>query len=227
MDAPSSSLGTAKEYKSGRDPPSLSLLTIAMSGTSNTQNKTASSASIGTKLKGGVQVAKGLGDSVRGTTFAAIDTVEKRDSSVNDEIARRGRMEIEQGIAMIKGRPVDTAAIDAHKTTQTNSSLQGWGSGINGANPNATENQTGFPAPKGPEYAQNSIANNAKTDLGRGSNAYSANASEQPPQYPIPGAGGPPPGGMGQTHPTQMGVNRPDALVGEQGYQQRRDADQV
>jgi hypothetical protein len=75
--------------------------------------------------RGGVQVAKGLGDSVRGTTFAAIDTVEKRDSSVNDEIARRGRMEIEQGIAMIKGRPVDTAAIDAHKTTQTNSSLQG------------------------------------------------------------------------------------------------------
>lgn len=39
-----------------------------------------------------------------------------------------------------------------------------------------------------------STANNAKTDLGRGSNAYSANASEQPPQYPIPGAGGPPPG---------------------------------
>jgi hypothetical protein len=34
-------------------------------------------------------------------------------------------------------------------------------------------------------------------------------------------------GGMGQTHPTQMGVNRPDAMVGEQGYQQRRDADQV
>lgn len=51
MDAPSSSLGTAKEYKSGRDPPSPTLLTIAMSGTSNTQNKTASSASIGTKLK--------------------------------------------------------------------------------------------------------------------------------------------------------------------------------
>jgi hypothetical protein len=79
--------------------------------------------------RGGVQVAKGLGDSVRGTTFAAIDSVEQRDSSINDEIARRGRMEIEQGIAMIKGRPFDTTTLDAHNTTTNNSgpggSLQG------------------------------------------------------------------------------------------------------
>ncbi|KAJ7914092.1 hypothetical protein B0H13DRAFT_451985 [Mycena leptocephala] len=129
-----------------------------MTSTTNTQNKTSSSASIGTKLKGGVQVAKGLGDSVRGTTFAAIDSVEQRDSSINDEIARRGRMEIEQGIAMIKGRPFDTTTLDAHSTTTNNSgpggSLQGWGSGINGGNPNATTNTTGFPAPTGQEYAQ-------------------------------------------------------------------------
>ncbi|KAF8209159.1 hypothetical protein K438DRAFT_1930074 [Mycena galopus ATCC 62051] len=193
-----------------------------MAGTTNTQNKTSSSASIGTKLKGGVQVAKGLGDSVRGTTFAAIDTVEQRDSSINDEIARRGRMEIEQGIAMIKGRPTNTATTD-------NSSLQGWGSGINGANPNATTNPTGFPAPRGQEYAQNSTTANMKSDLGRSENAYSGNA-QQPPQYPM--SGGPSPqdykAGLGQTHPTQMG-NRPttDAMAGEQNYQQRQDADQA
>ncbi|KAJ6459956.1 hypothetical protein C8R45DRAFT_1030169, partial [Mycena sanguinolenta] len=140
--------------------------------------------------RGGVQVARGLGDSVRGTTMAAIDTVEHRDSSVNDDIARRGRMEIEQGIAMIKGRPVDTSTMDGQNRMNTNSSLQGWGSGINGANPNATTNPTGFPAPPGQEYAQNSTTANMKSDLGRAPNAYSGNA-EQPPQYPV--SGGPPP----------------------------------
>jgi hypothetical protein len=74
-------------------------------------------------------VAKGLGDSVRGTTFGAIDSVENRDSSVNDEIARRGRLEIEQGIAMIKGRPVDnTTGSGSHNTanqTGPGNSLQG------------------------------------------------------------------------------------------------------
>ncbi|KAJ7628004.1 hypothetical protein DFH06DRAFT_1141502 [Mycena polygramma] len=197
----------------------------------NTQNKSPS-VSLGTKLKGGVQVAKGLGDTVRGTAFGAVDSVEKRDSSINDEIARRGRAEIEEGIAMIKGRPVNTATPGAHNSTTANNngpgeSLQGWGSGINGGNANATMNATGFPAPQGQEYAQNSTT--AKTDLGRGPNAYNGSNTQPPPEYPTPG--GPPPqdfkGGMGQTHPTQMG-NRPatDVPVGEQGYQQRQDADE-
>ncbi|KAJ7106658.1 hypothetical protein C8R44DRAFT_858229 [Mycena epipterygia] len=204
-----------------------------MTSTTNTQPKTSSSAGIGMKLKGGVQVAKGLGDSVRGTTMGAIDTVEKRDSSLNDEIARRGRTEIENGIAMIKGHPVDTTAIGSQNANVNHNgpsnSLQGWGSGINGGNANATTNSAGFQPPRGQEYAQNSTTTNSnmKSDLGRGANAYSGNA-EQPPQYPSPG--GPPPqdykGGMSYSNPTQQG-NRPttDAMVGEQGYQQRQDAD--
>ncbi|KAJ6474544.1 hypothetical protein DFH09DRAFT_1218086 [Mycena vulgaris] len=207
-----------------------------MASTQTPQTKSSTSAGIGTKLKGGVQVAKGLGDSVRGTTMGAIDTVEHRDSSLNDEMARRGRMEIEQGIAMIKGHPVDTTVVgspnaSAHQNGPGNS-LQGWGSGINGANADATANSAGFPPPKGPEYAQNSTTagNNMKTDLGRGSNAYSGN-DQQPPQYPVPG--GPPPqeykAGMTASNPTQMG-NRPttdSTPVGAQGYQHRQDADQV
>ncbi|KAJ6532177.1 hypothetical protein DFH09DRAFT_1326301 [Mycena vulgaris] len=52
-------------------------------------------------------------------------------------MARRGRVEIEQGIAMIKGHPIDTAVVgspnaSAHQNAPGNS-LQGWGSGINGA----------------------------------------------------------------------------------------------
>ncbi|KAK7042036.1 hypothetical protein R3P38DRAFT_2888227 [Favolaschia claudopus] len=189
-----------------------------MSGTNtNSQNKSSSSASIGTKFKGGVQVAKGLGDTVQGTTLAAMNSIEHGDPSLHEEQIRRGRTEIENGIAMIKGHPA--------AATNNNPSLQGWGSGINGANPNATTNATGFPAPGGKEYAQNSTtANAANSDLGRGPNAYSGNA-DQPP-YSTPG--GPTTGGMGNTHPTQMG-GRPTtgAMVGEQDYQQRQDADQA
>ncbi|KAJ7747161.1 hypothetical protein DFH07DRAFT_942464 [Mycena maculata] len=163
-----------------------------MSASTNSSNVT--SPSIGTKLKcmpsrvqivtaGGVQVAKGLGDSVRGTTMGAIDTVEHRDSSINDEIARRGRMEIEQGIAMIKGRPLDPASQNI-----TNNTGSGAGSGINGANTNATTNSTGFAPQKGQEYAQNSTSNNMHSDLGRGPNAYSGNAD------PANGAGNSLPG---------------------------------
>ncbi|KAJ6546229.1 hypothetical protein DFH09DRAFT_1321152 [Mycena vulgaris] len=74
--------------------------------------------------------------------MGAIDTVEHRDSSLNDEMAQRGRMGIEQGIAMIKGHPVDTAVVgspnaSAHQNGPGNS-LQGWESGINETNTDAT-----------------------------------------------------------------------------------------
>ncbi|KAJ7722389.1 hypothetical protein B0H16DRAFT_357423 [Mycena metata] len=209
-----------------------------MSSTNTQPKSSSSSASVGTKLKGGVQVAKGMADTVRGTTGAAIDSIEKRDSSLNDDMVRRGRAEIEQGISMIKGHTADTTPVGAHNATGNNNgpggSLQGWGSGINGGNTNATTNTTGFPPPKGQEYAQNSTTANANanmnSDLGRGPNAYSGgNVDQQPPQYPNPG-GAPPQDykGMGYTNPTQMG-NRPvgDAMVGEQGYQQRQNADQT
>ncbi|KAJ6628619.1 hypothetical protein B0H10DRAFT_1990581 [Mycena sp. CBHHK59/15] len=176
-----------------------------MTSTTQAHKKTSNSVSVETKLKGGVRVAKGLGDNVRGTTMGAIDTVEHRDSSVNDEIARRGRMEIEQGIAMIKGRPVDARdppEIGHHNVTAASNngpgnSLQGRGSGINGGNSNATTNAVGFPPPKGQEYAQNSsVSGNMKSDLDRGANADS-DKMEQPPQYPSPG-GPPPHDGRGQ-----------------------------
>ncbi|KAJ7088750.1 hypothetical protein B0H15DRAFT_930833 [Mycena belliarum] len=170
-----------------------------MTSTTPNSQQPKPSGGIGMKIKGGVQVAKGLGDTVRGSTMGATDSVEHRDSSVNDEIARRGRVEIEEGIAMIKGRaPNPTASAGApgaqHGTAQLahtgpGNSLQGqgWGTGINGGNADATTHTTGFPPPKGAEYAQNSTtANaNARTDLGHGPNAHTgAGADSQLPQYP-------------------------------------------
>ncbi|KAJ7344018.1 hypothetical protein DFH08DRAFT_1081327 [Mycena albidolilacea] len=61
-----------------------------------------------------------------------------------------------------------------------NSSLQGWGSGINGANANATTNATGFPPPKGQEYAQNSTtANNNAMSRDEPRDGANSSSSEQ------------------------------------------------
>ncbi|CAK5272722.1 unnamed protein product, partial [Mycena citricolor] len=173
--------------------------------TNNNSDAPNTKVSIGTKFKGGAKVAQGLGDTIRGTTMGAIDAVERRDSAANDEMGLAG--------ARVNNGPGE--------------SLQGWGSGINGANPEATTNATGFAPPKGAEYAQNSTTN-APSDLGRGPNAYSGNNTNQPPTYP---AGGPPVhdyksadgGAMGYTSPTQMG-NRPQNDVGESEYEARREA---
>ncbi|KAF7326123.1 hypothetical protein MKEN_00463800 [Mycena kentingensis (nom. inval.)] len=148
--------------------------------TSNANTHSSGAGGIGTKVKGGIKVAQGVGNTVRGTTFGAIDTVEHRDSHINDEIARRGRMEIEEGIAMIKGRPVQpgTAAATATTGAGPGNSLQGWGGGINGANPEVATNSTGFPPPRGQEYVQNSTTA-----------AHPAHTTEpQPPVYPNGGA---------------------------------------
>ncbi|KAF7319203.1 hypothetical protein HMN09_00257000 [Mycena chlorophos] len=162
---------------------------------SSTNQNNGNKPSLSTKVKGGTKVAQGLNNNIRGTTMAAIDAVEKRDSSANDALARRGRMEMEQGIAMIKGRPVNAGT---GAGMGPGDSLQGWGSGINGANPDATVNSTGFPPPRGQEYAQNSTTTSSNPN--------------QPPSYPNPhGAYGDEdkgPSGMGYINPTQMG-NRP------------------
>ncbi|KAJ7289438.1 hypothetical protein C8J57DRAFT_1459439 [Mycena rebaudengoi] len=163
------------------------------------QTSTKSSAGIGTKLKGGVQVAKGLGDTVRGTTMGAVDAVEHRDSSVNDEIARRGRMEIEDGIAMIKGHPVANRPkpeVGAHNATATHDGPGGSLHGINGANSNAATNTTGFAPPKGAEYAQNSTTAGAHNThngpgdslqgWGSGINGAHANATANSTGFPPP-----------------------------------------
>ncbi|CAK5272345.1 unnamed protein product [Mycena citricolor] len=197
--------------------------------TNNNSDAPNTKVSIGTKFKGGAKVAQGLGDTIRGTTMGAIDAVERRDSAANDEMVRKGRMEIEEGISMIKGRAYagQQGLAGARVNNGPGESLQGWGSGINGANPEATTNATGFAPPKGAEYAQNSTTN-APSDLGRGPNAYSGNNTNQPPTYL---AGGPPVhdyksadgGAMGYTSPTQMG-NRPQNDVGESEYEARREA---
>lgn len=51
----------------------------------------------------------GLGENIRGTALGAVDTVGNKGYTENDEIARRGRVELEQGKANMQ-MPVDRAA---------------------------------------------------------------------------------------------------------------------
>ncbi|KAJ7628976.1 hypothetical protein FB45DRAFT_919682 [Roridomyces roridus] len=151
-----------------------------MTSTNNTNNT--SNSGIGNKVKGGVKVAHGLGDVVIGETRGAIDSVEKRDSSMNNEIANRGRREIEEGIAMIKGKTLGSAAANAQSTGA------GYGGGIN---PDGATHATGFAAPPGREYEQNST-NNANTyaagndGWGSGINGANPSAAANPAGFSAP-----------------------------------------
>ncbi|KIM75298.1 hypothetical protein PILCRDRAFT_13712 [Piloderma croceum F 1598] len=70
--------------------------------TDNTGTTGGSKAGIGSKIRGAAEVVHGVGDNVRGTFLGAIDTATGRQSE-NDEIAARGRMEVSQGMAKIRG----------------------------------------------------------------------------------------------------------------------------
>ncbi|KAJ7229828.1 hypothetical protein GGX14DRAFT_691973 [Mycena pura] len=154
---------------------------------------------VGAKVKGSVKVAHGLGDTVRGATMGAFDKVEHggREADAHEELVRRGRAEIEEGIAMIKGHAQPAAGTGTGTGTAAQErdgpagAMRGWGTGINGANADATTNSAGFPPPAGDAYAKNSrtaaaaaTGNNAHSDLGRGENAYSGNTGGAQPGYP-------------------------------------------
>ncbi len=57
----------------------------------------------------------GAGENIRGTVLGAVDTMTKEGPSKNDEIARHGRLEMEGGLANIKGRqPSHLQPTNAH-----------------------------------------------------------------------------------------------------------------
>ncbi|KAF8551794.1 hypothetical protein OG21DRAFT_1524226 [Imleria badia] len=70
-----------------------------MSTHESTQKK---HASFGDKIKGAAHVVHGLGEDVRGTMMGAFESAEEAKGKDND-IATKGRSEIEQGIAQMKG----------------------------------------------------------------------------------------------------------------------------
>ncbi|KAJ7033598.1 hypothetical protein C8F04DRAFT_1104420 [Mycena alexandri] len=103
-------------------------------------NATADSAGghggIGSKIKGAVQTINGLGENVRGTILGGVETALHKDSSQNDAIAAKGRSQIADGLANLKG--------GASANRQTNSVGTGVHGGINTyGGPNANNQPIG------------------------------------------------------------------------------------
>lgn len=59
--------------------------------------------SIGHKIKGATQFVHGMGDSIRGTALGAVDTATGGGETKNDEIAQRGRLEMQEGLDNMRG----------------------------------------------------------------------------------------------------------------------------
>ncbi|KAF9561489.1 hypothetical protein CPC08DRAFT_707318 [Agrocybe pediades] len=59
--------------------------------------------SVGNRVKGAFEVLHGAGESIRGTAMGALDTMGHEGLTKNDEIARQGRLEMERGLANLKG----------------------------------------------------------------------------------------------------------------------------
>ncbi|KAJ3493738.1 hypothetical protein NLJ89_g10948 [Agrocybe chaxingu] len=79
------------------------------------------SSTSGNRIKGVAEVIHGAGENLRGTLLGAVDTVGSQGGySKNDEIARQGRLELDRGLAQVKGKPaIETAGGTAYGTGPT------------------------------------------------------------------------------------------------------------
>jgi len=63
---------------------------------------------LGSKVRGAVHVVHGVGENIRGTALGALDAFAKNGDTRNEEIAKKGRWETEQGLAALRGQPAPT-----------------------------------------------------------------------------------------------------------------------
>ncbi|KAF8639377.1 hypothetical protein AX17_001533 [Amanita inopinata Kibby_2008] len=75
------------------------------SGSGNTTTGGNVGGSVGGRIKGAAGVIHGAGEQFRGSILTAIDAAAGRQPSPAEEVVQRGRMEIEQGMADLRGRP--------------------------------------------------------------------------------------------------------------------------
>ncbi|KZP07893.1 hypothetical protein FIBSPDRAFT_939265 [Athelia psychrophila] len=101
---------------------------------------------IGSKIKGAIQVVHGVGDSIRGTVLGGVDTVAGDTSSAGagDNIATRGRAEVDQGMANLRGGNAASVAQTSptHTAPSVGTSVGGTGT-FGGIGPTGTGTRTG------------------------------------------------------------------------------------
>ncbi|KAG2024061.1 hypothetical protein CC2G_001654 [Coprinopsis cinerea AmutBmut pab1-1] len=137
--------------------------------TTNPSTSNNAGRSFGTKIKGVFEVIHGtshrnsivshqadfassigLGENIRGTALAAIDSMSKSDSTKNDEIARQGRLELERGLTNLGKRRGQSSATTgptgwSPETQQSLYSSSGYDRDPNVVEPQGTS--TGYSAP--------------------------------------------------------------------------------
>ncbi|KDR72637.1 hypothetical protein GALMADRAFT_228909 [Galerina marginata CBS 339.88] len=158
--------------------------------TNNNSTTTSGNASsgFGTKIKGAVEAVHGAGENIRGTMLGAVDTMSKKGPTKNDEIAREGRLEMERGLAKLRGTNV-TSQAGTGPTGATTGMASSYPEPSANANVNANQLQTDQfhgggaahgtgltgaktgTAPSFPEPSANTGANQLQTDQFQGGNA--------------------------------------------------------
>jgi len=58
----------------------------------------------------------GVGDNIRGTVLGAVDTITKSGETKNDLLAEKGRREVQDGVANIKGVPLSSSTTSSYPT---------------------------------------------------------------------------------------------------------------
>jgi len=100
-------------------------------------NTSGQSNGLGAKIKGGIQAIHGLGENIRGTALGALDTMSEGHETQNDEIARKGRVETEAGLAKWKGQPAPALNTAGGATGTTNPAQASGTSDTTATNPPA------------------------------------------------------------------------------------------
>ncbi|RDB27288.1 hypothetical protein Hypma_004373 [Hypsizygus marmoreus] len=155
------------------------------------------------KIKGAYHVVHGIGDNIRGTALGAIDTVGHHADTKNDELAQKGRLETEQGLATFRGvGSVAGAGTQGRPPVSHGGDVSGaaGGAGQEGGTQSVPPTSAAPGARQGAvgvETAAASQPHRAGQELESDKNAYPEGQASQPSEL-----GG---GGMGATHPQRVG----------------------
>ncbi|KAF5377003.1 hypothetical protein D9615_007324 [Tricholomella constricta] len=144
------------------------------------------------KIKGAIEVIHGAGENIRGTAMGALDTITRTESSADEEIARKGRLETEEGLAKWRGTGATSTGVhgQAPGTHSGTAQAPGTQAPVGQA---GTQQNVGTAGPAGQRQdpsaptAQQGIA---PGEAGRGSGSQQVPSTGTQGTYPGTAAGG-------------------------------------
>ncbi|CAA7266446.1 unnamed protein product [Cyclocybe aegerita] len=169
--------------------------------------------SFGTRIKGVAEVIHGASENLRGTMLGAVDTVGSHGGySKNDEIARQGRLELERGLAHVKGKPaIQTAGGTTYDAPAASAGRAVPSHGRTDAAPNSSEySHPNFAADKaretglgsGSAMRQSGTTEQGAYGLGASGHTGEAFYESKHPEGRVSGKNPHVPGGISSDHPS-------------------------